>query len=82
MRDKIISILESKIYINGKNLSYFLNDIEEIYDVIQSKILSNDCKSNILVSSEKIGIDVCILIIVAINIYLEDLKNCDNNIPP
>lgn len=80
MRDKIISILKTKVYIYDKKLSYFLDDIEKIYDIVQSKILDIDCKNNILVSSERIGIDVCLLVIVAINTYLEDLKNYNNNI--
>lgn len=80
MKNKVLSILKSKIYVHGKNLSYFIDDIERVYDVFQSNILSSDYKNNVLVTSEKIGVDICLLAMCAINTYLEDLKNHNNYI--
>ncbi len=73
-------MLKSKIYVHEKNLSYFIDDIEQVYDVFQNNILSSHHKNNVLVTSEKIGVDICLLVMCAINTYLEDLKNHNNSI--
>ncbi|WP_434799182.1 DrmE family protein [Terrisporobacter vanillatitrophus] len=78
MKNKVLSILKSKIYVHEKNLSYFIDDIEQVYDIFQSNILNSDYKNNVLVTSEKIGVDICLLVMCAINTYLEDLKNHNN----
>lgn len=80
MRNKVLSILKSKIYVYEKNLSYFIEDIEQVYNIFQSNILTSDYKNNVLVTSEKIGVDICLLVMGAINAYMEDLKNHNNHI--
>lgn len=80
MKNKVISILNSNIYLHGKPLSCFIDNIEQIYEIFQHNILESRYKNNILVTSEKIGVDVILLIISAINAYMEDLKNHNNYI--
>lgn len=80
MKDKVLSILKSNIYMYEKNLSYFLENIDQLYDVLQGDILKSSYKNNILITSEKIGVDISILVIIAINAYIEDLKNHSNSV--
>ena len=80
MRERIISILKSKVYIGEERLIYFISDIEKIYDEFEKNILCSTYKKNAFISPELIGIDVCILIILGISVLLEDLADSKNNI--
>lgn len=80
MKSKIISILKSNIYLFEENLSYYLDNIEQLYKVFESNILESNYKNNILITSERVGVDISLLVMIAINTYMEDLKNHSNHI--
>ena len=80
MKNKIISILNSNVYLYGELLSCFLDNIKQIYEVLLDNILVSDYKNNLIISDEKIGIDIILLFILGINVYMEDLNNNSNNI--
>ena len=80
MKDKIISTLNSKVYLYGKLLSSFIDNIDEIYEVFQDSICTSEDKNNLLITDKKIGVDIELLVILGINIYMEDLKKHSNDI--
>ena len=80
MKNDVVSILNSNIYLYEKSLSYFVDNIEQIYDVFQGDILASKYKNNLLVTDEKIGIEIILLVILGINVYMEDLKKHGNHI--
>ena len=48
MKNKIISILNSNVYLYGELLSCFLDNIKQIYEVLLDNILVSDYKNNLI----------------------------------
>ena len=73
MYKKIISILKSKVYVYNEKLETYLEDIDEICTNFNKNVLNSSQKNNLFITKKNLGIEVCLLILLVLDIYIQEI---------